>query len=112
MGFDEALNNLKRIVKEEKAGLQQFEEEQEILRGLNDKKNNLMNMSHYTNGYTPKSNKHGKLTHQMEEDRKINKLTLENSIISEKLKGINFEIDKFIKEQLSQSKRPNSYFPL
>lgn len=57
-------------------------------------------MSQYTS-YTPKSNKHGKNVHQLEEDRKVNKLTLENQMMAEKLKAINFEIDKFVKEQFS-----------
>ncbi len=37
----------------------------------------------------------------IEDDKKVKKLQLENQMINERLKAINFEIDKFVKQQMS-----------
>jgi hypothetical protein len=37
----------------------------------------------------------------VEEDKKVNKLKLENGILTEKFKAINYQIDQFVKQHLS-----------
>lgn len=47
-------------------------------------------------------NNGSKQSAMLEVDKHINKLTLENQIMNEKLKAINFQIERFLKEQLQQ----------
>lgn len=51
-----------------------------------------------------KTNRFGKATAGLEEDRKVNKVRIENQLLNEKLKAINYQIDEFVKDQISLSK--------
>ena len=98
INYGDALANLQKIMKVEKQGLKQMEAENEMLRGANNRSMNTTAVSRTTQSL--KSSRKNVL----EEDRKVNKLKVENQLLNEKLKVINFQMDEFVKEQIQLSK--------
>ena len=96
INYGDALANLQKIMRVEKQGLRQMEAENEVLRGANNRSMNTTVVSRTTLKSTRKQ--------VLEEDRKVNKLKVENQLLNEKLKVINFQMDEFVKEQIQLSK--------
>lgn len=99
INYGDALSNLQKIMNVEKQGLRQMEADNEVLRGANNRTMNTTAVSRTTQSL--KSSRKNLL----EEDRKVNKLKVENQLLNEKLKVINFQMDEFVKEQIQLSKR-------
>ena len=74
-----------------------MEADNEVLRGANNK--SMTTTVSRTTGSLKSSRKNG-----LEEDRKVNKLRVENQLLNEKLKVINFQMDEFVREQITLSK--------
>ena len=84
--------------------MQHYEEEQEFLWGVNERSKSFLNMSINAAGANSKLNQSmasstgansGMKSHRfnravIEEEKKVKKLHLENSMLTEKLKAINF----------------------
>lgn len=96
-----------------------MEEEQELLRGINDKTRNT-NINNTSIGYNSggglnTSMQGGLKSHrftkaQVEEEKRITRLRVENGVLSDKLKAINVQIDEFVREHLQQkTARKNSH---
>ena len=71
INYNDALSNLQKIMKVEKQGLRQMEADNEVLRGANNK--SMTTTVSRASGSLKSSRKN-----ELEEDRKVNKLRVEN----------------------------------
>ena len=99
--FDDALDNLQKIVEEERFQLKKLEEDQEVFKNIKEK-NRLLASSKAPSSFTLKTNRSTAQT-QMADEKRIQKLTGENKHLADQLKIINLKIDAFVKDHLKQS---------
>jgi hypothetical protein len=93
--YEDAINNLQNIKKNEKEELDKLEEDNEILRTINDKSKILEYNNNAQGGGQKTSRKM-----DIEEDKKVYKLRMQNQVMTEQLQAINHQIDLYVKNHL------------
>ena len=76
INFEDALSNLQKIVKEEKEQMLQLEDEQDILKGIQDRSKSFMNMSITQGNNTGGGKSHRFRQVLIEEDKRVSKLKM------------------------------------
>jgi len=94
--YEDAINNLQNIKKNEKEELDKLEEDNEILRTINDKSKILEYNNNAQGGGGQKTSR----KMDIEEDKKVYKLRMQNQVMTEQLQAINHQIDLYVKNHL------------
>lgn len=94
--YEDAITNLQNIKKNEREELSKLEEDNEILRTINDK-SKILEYNKNAQPYGPqKTNR----KMDIEEDKKVYKLRMQNQVMTEQLQAINHQIDLYVKNHL------------
>ena len=94
--YEDAITNLHNIKKNEREELSKLEEDNEILRTINDK-SKILEYNKNAQPYGPqKTNR----KMDIEEDKKVYKLRMQNQVMTEQLQAINHQIDLYVKNHL------------
>lgn len=80
-----------------------MEEEKNLLKGIGEKNREIVTKVNSQYGGIPKTNR-SVVQGQLADEKRIQKLTMENKHLTDQLKNINLKIDTFVKEHLKQSK--------
>lgn len=94
--YSDAINNLQNIKRNERDELTKLDQDNEILRTINDKSKIL----EYNNNAQLLGRQKTSRKMDIEEDKKVQKLQMQNQVMTEQLQAINHQIDLYVKNHL------------